>query len=149
MPSFEPLDPRWRERCEASFGRQAMMRTLGVEFVGAAPGEIVLRFDRDERLTQQHGLVHGGVIGAVLDSACGWSALSLMPPDQAVLTVEYKLNLLRPAAGHHFEGVGRVVKPGRTLTVAEGVLVELGQPDRPIATMSATLMAITDRDLVD
>jgi uncharacterized protein (TIGR00369 family) len=126
-----------------------MMKTLGVHVRSIDPGVVVLAFARDDRLTQQHGLVHGGVLGTVLDSACGWAALSLMPADHAVLTVEYKLNLLRPAEGETFEGTGRVVKPGRTLTVAEGVVVETGAPDRPIATMTATLMAVADRGLAD
>lgn len=126
-----------------------MMRTFGVELLGVEPGEVVLGFGHDDRLTQQHGLVHGGVIGAVLDSACGWASLTLMPPGHAVLTVEYKINFLRPAEGTRFEGQGRVVKPGRTLSVADAVLVEVSAPDRPIATVTATLMALADRDLVD
>lgn len=144
-----PSDPKWRERCLASFARQAMMQTLGVEICSVDPGEIVLAFDHDNRLTQQHGLIHAGVLGTVLDSACGWAALSLMPADHAVLTVEYKLNLLRPAAGERFEGRGNVVKPGHTLTVAEGVITEVSAPDRPIATMTATLMAVADRGISD
>ncbi len=124
-----------------------MMETLGVEIRSIDPGLVVLAFDRDDRLTQQHGLVHAGVLGTVLDSACGWAALSLMSSGHAVLTVEYKLNLLRPAEGQRFEGVGRVVKPGRTLTVADGTLVDASAPDRPIATMSATLMAVADRGI--
>lgn len=144
---FTPSDPNLRERCLASFARQAMMQTLGVEVVSVDPGEVVLAFDHDARLTQQHGFVHAGALGTVLDSACGYAALTLMPAGHAVLTVEYKLNLLRPAEGERFEGRGRVVKPGRTLTVAEGELTEAGRPDRPIATMSATLMAVADRGL--
>lgn len=146
---FDPPDPNWRDRCLSSFARQPMMETLGVEVHSIDPGVVVLEFGHDDRLTQQHGLVHGGVLGTVLDSACGWSALSMMPADHAVLTVEYKLNLLRPAEGERFLGTGRVVKPGRTLTVAEGVLVEASAPDRAIATMSATLMSVAGRGLKD
>ena len=146
---FTPPDPNWHARCLASFSKQEMMRTLGVEVRSVQPGDVVLAFDRDDRLTQQHGFIHAGVLGTVLDSACGWAALSLMPADHAVLTVEYKLNLLRPAAGERFEGRGRVVKPGRALTVAEGVLTATNAPDRPLATMTATLMAVTDRGIED
>jgi uncharacterized protein (TIGR00369 family) len=149
MLMFTPSDPNWQERCLASFAKQSIMRTLGIEVGSVKPGEVVLTFDRDDRLNQQHGFVHAGVLGTVLDSACGWAALSLMPADHAVLTVEYKLNLLRPATGDRFEGRGRVVKPGRTLTVAEGVLTATIAPDRPIATMTATLMAVADRGLED
>lgn len=149
MTNFVPSDPSWRERCLASFSRQSMMETLGVNVQAIDPGVVVLGFDHNDRLTQQHGLMHAGVLGAVLDSACGWAALSLMPAGHAVLTVEYKLNLLRPAEGERFEGTGRVVKPGRTLTVAEGVVVETSTPDRPIATLTATLMAVADRGIED
>ena len=126
-----------------------MMETLGVAVEAIDPGVVVLAFGHDDRLTQQHGLIHAGVLGTVLDSACGWAALSLMPADHAVLTVEYKLNLLRPAEGDRFHGTGRVLKPGRTLTVAEGVLVETGAAERPIATMTATLMAVAGRGITD
>lgn len=146
---FDPRDPNWQERCLASFARQPMMKTLGVEVEAIDPGEVVLAFGYDHRLTQQHGFIHGGMLGTVLDSACGWAALSLMPPDHAVLTVEYKLNLLRPAEGERFAGTGRVVKPGRTLTVSEGVLVETSDPDRPIATMTATMMAVAGGGITD
>jgi len=145
----DPLDPNWRERCLASFARQSMMETLGVEVQAIDPGVVVLAFGHDDRLTQQHGLIHAGMLGTVLDSACGWAALSLMSADHAVLTVEYKLNLLRPAEGERFTGTGRVIKPGHTLTVAEGVLVETSAPDRPIATMTATLMAVAGRGIKD
>lgn len=85
----------------------------------------------------------------MLDSACAWAALGLMPADHAVLTVEYELNLLRPAEGERFEGTGRLFEPGRTLTVAEGVIVDTIAPDRTIATMTATLMALADRGITD
>lgn len=146
---FDPIDPNWHQRCLSSFARQPMMETLGVEVQAVDPGVVVLAFAHDDHLTQQHGLIHGGMLGTVLDSACGWAALSLMPAEHAVLTVEYKLNLLRPAEGARFNGTGRVVKPGRTLTVAEGVLVEVSAPDRPIATMTATLMGIAGREIKD
>lgn len=146
---FTPSDPDWRQRCLASFAKQAIMQTLGVEVASVEPGEVILTFDRDDRLTQQHGFVHAGVLGTVLDSACGWAALSLMPADHAVLTVEYKLNLLRPAAGERFQGRAHVVKPGRTITIAEGTLTAISAPARPIATMTATLMAVADRGIED
>jgi uncharacterized protein (TIGR00369 family) len=110
---------------------------------------IIKRANAVSNASSVHGLIHAGALGTVLDSACGWAALSLMPAGHAVLTVEYKLNLLRPADGERFEGTGRVVKPGRTLTVAEGRIVDASAPDRPIATMTATLMAVTDRGIED
>ncbi|MEK9837891.1 MAG: PaaI family thioesterase [Ilumatobacter sp.] len=114
------------------------MAALGIRLHTVAPGEIRLRFDSAENLTQHHGFVHAGVIGSVLDSACGWASQTLMPAGTEVLTVEYKLNLLRPAAGGTFEGV--VTRPGATITFASGQLVEINDPERPIATMTATLI---------
>jgi len=141
---YTPPDPEWKQRVLASFAKQGMMRTLGVDVGSIEPGEVVLRVGHDDRLTQQQGFVHAGVIGSVLDSASGWAALTLMPSGQEVVTVEYKLNLLRPAVGERFEGRSRVVKPGRTLIVAEGALTSTDDPDRLIATMTATLMAVPD-----
>lgn len=145
---FQPATPDWRERTLASFDNMAMMHTLGVEVAAIEPGEVVLTFERDERFTQQHGFMHAGSLGTVADSACGWAALTLMPADQAVLTVEYKINLLRPADGQRFVATGSVVKPGRTITVCDGVVIADGDADRPIATVSATLMGVADRGIV-
>lgn len=141
---YDPPYPGWRERFLNSFARQAMMQTLGVEVGSVEPGEIALTFGHDDRFTQQQGFLHAGVMGAVLDSACAWAGHTLMPEGHEVMTVEYKLNLLRPAAGDRFEACGTVVKPGRTLSVATGVLISAGAPDRPIATMTATLMGVAE-----
>ena len=149
MLNLDPMDPAWEARVRDSFARQPMMTTLGVELDTVDPGVVVLAFDHDDRLTQQHGMIHGGVVGTVLDSACGWAALTLMPTDRAVLTVEYKLNLLRPAEGARFVGTGRLIKAGRTLSVAEGTLVEASAGERPIATLTATLMAVEGRGIRD
>jgi len=118
------------------------MAALGIRLHTVAPGEVRLRFDSAENLTQHHGFVHAGVIGSVLDSACGWAAQTLMPAGTEVLTVEYKLNLLRPAAGAHFEGRGTVVRAGTTLTAAEATFYTTDDPDRLIATMTATLIGV-------
>lgn len=136
-------------RVADSFGRMAFMATLGAELVAVEPGRVVLACDRSEAFTQQHGFVHAGVLASLLDSACGWAALTLMAPDHAVLTVEFKVNLLRPADGRRFDFVAEVVKPGRTLTVCDAVVCADGDGSRPIATMSATLMAVVDRGLSD
>jgi len=96
--------------------------------------------------TQQHGFTHAGIIATALDSACGYAAFSLMPEDAAVLTVEFKTNLIAPAKGEYFLFRGRVVKPGRTITVCDSraFAVESGQ-ERLVATMTGTLMALFDR----
>ena len=107
-------------RVRASFARQRVMETLGAVMTRVEPGsvEIVLPYRAD--LTQQHGFIHAGIAATILDSACGYAAFSLMPADVAVLTVEYKINLLRPAKGERLIARGRVVRSGKTLTVCCG-----------------------------
>jgi uncharacterized protein (TIGR00369 family) len=148
MP-FQPQDPNYEERVRASFARQRVMTTLGIEIARIGPGDIELTMPHDPAYTQQHGLVHAGIITTALDSACGYAAFSLMPADAAVLTVEFKTNLLAPAMGRRFLFRAGVVKPGRTLTVCEArAFAADGSGDgaeRLVATMTGTLMALFDR----
>jgi uncharacterized protein (TIGR00369 family) len=146
MPSFEAKDPNFRERVAASFQRQAVMHTLGIAIARLEPGEIELTMPYAQPFTQQHGFVHAGIITTALDSACGYAAFSLMPADAAVLTVEFKTNLLAAAKGERFVFRGKVIKPGRTLTIcdASAFAVE-GGAERLIATMTGTLMAVFER----
>jgi uncharacterized protein (TIGR00369 family) len=145
--AFQPKDPNFAERVRASFARQRMMQTLGVEIARIAPGEIELAMPYGAAFTQQHGFIHAGVIATVLDSACGYAAFSLMPADAAVLTVEFKTNLLAPARGERFLFRAHVVKPGRTLTVSDGraFAIDSGGEERLVASMNGTLMAVYDR----
>src|ERR1700728_1780196 len=144
--TFQPKDPNFAERVRASFARQRMMQTLGVEIARIAPGEIELAMPYGAAFTQQHGFIHAGVIATVLDSACGYAAFSLMPADAAVLTVEFKTNLLAPAKGERFLVRAHVIKPGRTLTFCEAQAFALeGAKEKLVATMTGTLMAVTGR----
>jgi uncharacterized protein (TIGR00369 family) len=145
---FAPKDPNFAERVRASFARQTVMETLGIAIARLAPGEIELVMGYRPDLTQQHGFIHAGIIATALDSACGYAAFSLMPADAAVLTVEFKTNLLAPARGERFLFRGQVVKPGRTLTVCEARAFALadGLPEVLVATMTGTLMALYDRE---
>jgi uncharacterized protein (TIGR00369 family) len=144
--TFEPKDPNFAERVRASFARQRMMQTLGVEIARVAPGEIELAMPYGAAFTQQHGFIHAGVIATVLDSACGYAAFSLMPAEAAVLTVEFKTNLLAPAKGERFLFRAHVVKPGRTLTVSDGRAFAIDNgAERLVATMNGTLMAVFGR----
>lgn len=118
------------------------MHSLGIEIVSIEAGRVELSFARDSRYTQQHGFLHAGVVTTALDSACGYAAFSLMPSDAAVLTVEFKVNLLRPAAGERFRVVGAVVKSGRTLLVCDGTAYAVDDGDTPIASMSGTFMSL-------
>ena len=139
-------DPDFEARVRASFARQAAMATIGAEIAHLAPGEVDLRMPYRAELTQQHGFVHAGIIGTLADSACGYAAYTLMPADAAVLSVEYKLNLLAPAAGDAFVARGRVKKAGRTLSVATADVFALrGGEERLVATMQGTLMTVLDR----
>jgi len=131
-------------RVAASFARQAMMATLGAELVSVEPGRVELALPHDERLTQQHGFVHAGAVAAVLDSACGYAAFSVMPPEAAVLTASYTINLLAPAVGERFRMTGTVVRAGRTLVVCRGDAFA-GDGATPFAVMQATLTALYDR----
>lgn len=147
MTHFVPKDPDFAARVRASFKRQTAMATLGIEIASLEAGEIELRMPYVEAYTQQHGFTHAGIITTALDSACGYAAFSLMPADAAVLTVEFKTNLLAPARGEHFVFQARVVKPGRTITVcdAQAFAIEDGRR-KLVATMSGTLMALFDRE---
>jgi uncharacterized protein (TIGR00369 family) len=145
--TFAPKDPHFADRVRASFARQRAMHTLGVEITRIAAGEIELAMPYGAAFTQQHGFIHAGIVATVLDSACGYAAFSLMPADAAVLTVEFKTNLLAPAKGERFLFRAQVVKPGRTLTVCDGraFAVDDGAGERLVATMNGTLMALFDR----
>jgi uncharacterized protein (TIGR00369 family) len=144
--TFQPKDPNFADRVRASFARQRMMQTLGVEIAQLVPGEIELVMPYEVAFTQQHGFIHAGVMATVLDSACGYAAFSLMPTDAAVLTVEFKINLLAPAKGERFLFRAQVVKPGRTLTVSDGRAFAVdGGSEKLVATMNGTLMAVYDR----
>src|SRR4030095_9385940 len=113
----QAANPDFAARVQSSFDRQAFMRTVGARLVSVEPGQVVIEWPFGSHLTQQHGFLHAGVVAAVADSACGYAALSLMPRGVAVLSVEFKVNLMKPAAGELFRAVGKVIRAGRTLSV--------------------------------
>ena len=131
-------------RVRASLARQGMMATLGVELIAIERGRVQMALRHDDRLTQQHGFLHAGAVAAVLDSACGYAAYSVMPPEASVLTVTYTINLLAPAAGLRFTMTGQVVRAGRTLVVCRGEAFA-DDASRPFAAMQATMTALYDR----
>lgn len=143
---FVVRSPDYERRVRDSFARQGVMDTLGARLQRVQPGEVEIALDWAPGLTQQHGFLHAGVVSTALDSACGYAGFTLMAPDAAVLTIEFKVNLLAPARGQHFRMVGRVIKPGRTITVTEGQAFAIDDGrETLVATMGATLMAITGR----
>lgn len=147
MPqTFTPADPDFIQRVSDSFQRQAVMAHMAIRLHRVGAGEVELVMPYQGSLTQQHGFLHAGVVATALDSACGYAAFSLMPVEAAVLSVEFKVNLLAPARGESFRFIGRVVKAGRTITFteAEALALHAGQEKR-IATMSGTMMAVFNR----
>lgn len=146
MPDDTPVDPDFESRIRASFGAQRVMQTLGARLEGVAPGEVRIELPFKLALTQQHGFLHAGILGIIVDSACGYAAYTLMPAGSEVLSVEYKINFLAPALGQGFTAVGRVVKAGRTLTVCAGEAWAHADDAEPklVAAMQATMICIAD-----
>jgi len=125
------------------------MATLGGRLSLLEPGAVDIDLPWAPGLTQQHGFLHAGMVATALDSACGYAGFTLMPEGAAVLTIEFKINLLAPAKGERFRMEGRVIKPGRTITVCEGRAFAIdGSQEKLVATMGCTLMAVTGRDAI-
>jgi uncharacterized protein (TIGR00369 family) len=126
-----------------SFSRQTIMKTLGATLAAVEAGRVVIRLPYAGHICQQHGFLHAGVVSTIADSACGYAGLSVMPENSAVLTVEFKVNLLAPAKGEAFEAEGRVVRSGRSLVVTQGEVTALeGGRRTAVALITATLMRL-------
>ena len=133
-----------RARIRASFDRQGMMATLGVDVLSVEPGRVRLLLRYDDRFTQHHGFLHAGAVSSVLDTACGYAAYTVIPPDAAALTATFTVNLLAPAAGQRFEITGEVIRAGRSLVVCRGeAFADDGQ--RPFAVIQATMSVLRNR----
>ncbi len=144
--SQQPRNPDFAHAVRDSFHRQALMSTIGAELTSVEGGAIEIQLPYREDLTQQYGFLHGGIVTSLLDTACGYAAFSLMPPESGVLSVEFKVNLLAPAKGKRLIARGQVLRSGRTITVcrADGFMEE-GDREVLVATMLATMMTIVDR----
>jgi len=145
---MQAADQHYAQRVRDSFALQAVMKTLGAELGAVEAGRVVITMAHKPELCQQHGFLHAGIVSTALDSACGYAAYSLMPADAAVLTIEFKINLLAPARGPLFRFEGQVAKAGRTISVVEGRAYgfEAGGEEKLVATMSATVMTVLGRD---
>ena len=144
MQAFIPPDPAFESRVRSSFDLQQLMKTINAKLIKVSPGEVHIEIPFQQELTQQNGFIHAGIITSIADSACGYAAYSLMTATSGVLTVEYKINLLSPAIGERFLAIGRVKKPGRTLTVCEGdVFAHAKGEEKLVATMLATMMRLS------
>ena len=141
--AFVPIDPDYEARVRASFGRQGAMRLIGARLSALRPRYCAIELPFRDDLTQQHGYVHAGIIGAIVDSAGGYAGFTLFPADASVLTVEYKLNLLAPAAGERLIAEAEVVKPGRTLVIVRGEVYAEADCKRTLcAIMQQTLIVL-------
>jgi uncharacterized protein (TIGR00369 family) len=139
-PNLEPQDPDFRTRIKASFARQAFMATLGASLELIEPGEVHIALPFSKHLSQQHGYLHAGVTTAIADSANGYAALTLTPPDAEVLAVEFKINLMAPATAPRFVARGKVLRPGRRLSACLAEVIAINDADQDvIATMLSTI----------
>ena len=137
-----PLD-----RIAASFARQTMMQTIGATLLSAEPGRVILRAPIAAHVLQQHGAAHAGLAFMLGDSASGYAALSLLPPEAEVMTVEMKINLLAPALGDALEATGTVERAGRRLTVVRAEVVALsGDRRRTVALLQGTMIPVAPAD---
>jgi uncharacterized protein (TIGR00369 family) len=132
-----------QDRVANSFKSQALMATLGAQLVSVADGEVQIALPFSEKLCQQHGYVHAGAITSIVDSACGYAALTKAPPDCEVLSAEFKINFIRPAIGERFLAIGKVLSSGKLLTVCTGeVQAFSGSDSKVVAIMQTTIVNI-------
>jgi len=136
-----PADPHFASRIRSSFDRQKAMGLIGAALTKVEAGRVEVALPWRDDLTQQKGFIHGGIIGMIADTACGYAAFSLMPADCSLVTVEYKINILAPALGS-LVARGEVIRAGRTLTVARGEVY--AEDGRQVAVMQQTLMMLPD-----
>ena len=141
--SFIAKNPDFEARVRDSFARQAAMGLIGAELTVVEPGRVTIELPVRDDLGQQHGFVHGGVVGMIADSAGGYAAFTLMPAEASVLTVEYKINMLAPAKGEQLVARGAVVKPGRTLSIVRADVYAIeGGRETLVAATQQTLMVM-------
>ncbi len=134
------IDARVRD----SFAKQSIMATLGAEILAVRPGEVEIVLPFSDKVLQQHGFVHAGAVATIADSACGYAGLTVMPRDAAVLTTEFKINLLSPAKGDRLRAVGRVIRNGKSLVITLGeVFAESGGTSKQVAMITASLMVVS------
>jgi uncharacterized protein (TIGR00369 family) len=141
--NHQPRNPDFEARVRGSFARQNAMRLIGARMTRVEPGRVEIELPVLDDLGQQHGFVHGGIVGMIADSAGGYAAFTLMPADASVLTVEYKVNMLAPAEGDLLIARAEVLKPGRSLSVVRAdVWARRGDSETRVAAMQQTLMVM-------
>ena len=141
--TFDVSDPDFEQRVRTSFARQGLNGSIGATLGRVTPGMVEIEVPFSPGVSQQHGFFHGGVMGAIGDSACGYAAMTLTPPSAEVLTIEYKVNFLSPGQGDRLVARGRVTKPGRTVTVCTGDVFAVSEGQETlVATMLVTIMTV-------
>ena len=144
--AFNPSDHDYQQKVSLSFARQQFMQYIGARLSRIEPGFCEIQLPHKPELTQQHGYFHAGIISTMADNAAGYAAFTLMPADSSVLSVEFKLNLLAPGDGDRLISRGRVIKPGRTLTVCRADVFNVrGEAETLCATALLTMMALRGR----
>lgn len=142
----QPLNPSFAAEVQRSFARQSIMQLIGAELGRIEPGIIEITIPYRSELTQQNGYLHAGIVTTIADSACGYAAYSLMPAGSEVLSVEFKVNLLRPAKGDKFLARAEVIKPGKTLTVVKADVFGISGAEADqtlVASMLGTMFCIS------
>jgi uncharacterized protein (TIGR00369 family) len=143
MKQPPPPDANFAARVRASFARQQLMATIGATLETVEPGAVSIRLPFRDDLTQQHGFIHAGAIASVADGACGYAALSLMPADAGVLSIEFKINMLSPAKGDAIVARGEVIRAGRKIMVCRADVFSItGRDEKLVAAMQATMMVM-------
>lgn len=145
--TFTPQDPDFAARIAASFARQGVLALIGAQLQAVQPGEVTIALPIRPDLCQHHGYVHAGIVTTIVDTACGYAAMSLLPAGSTIVSIEFKLNLLAPATGTALVARGQVKRAGRTIIVCTGdVFAQSNDRDeRLVATMLGTMMPLADR----
>lgn len=139
--SFIVKDTDYKSRVQQSFDKQGLMKTLNAQLLSVEKGQVKIACEFSNGLTQQHGFFHAGVATSIVDSACGYAALTMMPDDKEVLSVEFKINFISPAKTDMLIAIGKVLQSGKTLTVCEGFVYD-SKEENLIAKMTATMISI-------
>ena len=146
----QPPDADYAARVRASFAKQKLMTTIGATLEKVEPGAVTIRLPFRDDLTQQHGFLHAGAIASVADSACGYAALSLMPADAGVLSIEFKINMLSPAKGDALVARGEVIRAGKKIMVCRADVFSItGREEKLVAAMQGTMMVAEGPGLAD
>jgi uncharacterized protein (TIGR00369 family) len=141
LNDFRVSNPDFIETVKKSFSKQGLMRYLGATIDVIEPGYVSISMPYSDDLTQQHDYYHAGSLTSIVDSACGYAAYTLMPPNTEVLTIEFKVNFVSPAIGDRVVAHGRVVKPGSTVTVCQGEVIAIQDGrEKVCAIMQATML---------